>query len=66
MGRPGDHAREVFIVNTVVFSLGVFNVSESEPGKEQRLGGDSLVRENFVNMRTWVQILGVHINDGCS
>lgn len=48
MGRPGVHAREVFIVNTVVFSLGVFNVSESESGKEQRLGGGSLVRENFV------------------
>lgn len=31
-----------------------FDVSESESGKELRLGGGSLERESFVcNMRTW-------------
>lgn len=48
MGRPGVDARSVFTVNTVLFSLGAFDVSESESGKELRLGGGSLVRESFV------------------
>lgn len=48
MGRPGVDAQKVFTVNTTVFSPGIFDVSESESGKELRLGGGSLVRESFV------------------
>lgn len=46
--RPGVEVQNVFTVNTVVFSLGFFDMSENESGKELRLGRGSLVRESFV------------------
>lgn len=56
------------LLSTPWFSVLVsFDLSESESGKELRLGGGSLERESFVcKHEDLVQILGVHIKDGCS
>lgn len=49
--RQRVHAQYMFTVTTVLSSHGVFEVSESESGKELRLGGDSLARERFLCKR---------------